>query len=55
MALLNVNKNKHIYEKNLKGESLKMDSEAILGPKWKPRGVMESGECVESDFDLLCA
>ena len=29
-----------------------MDSEAILGPKWKPRGVLESGEHVKSDFDL---
>ena len=35
-----------------KSKSLKMDSEAILGPKWKPRGVLESGEHVESDFDL---
>ena len=26
---------------------------AILGPKYKPKGVLESGEHVESDFDLL--
>ena len=29
-----------------------MDSETILGPKWTPRGVLESGDHVESDFDL---
>ena len=34
-------------------KTFKMDSEAILGPKWTPRGVLESGEHVESDFDWL--
>ena len=35
-----------------KKKTLKMDSEAILGPKEKPRGVLESGDHVEFDFDL---
>ena len=29
-----------------------MDSEAILQTNWKPSCVLESGEDVESDFDL---
>ena len=40
---------KKVRELTGKVKTLKMDSEAILGPKWKPRGVLESGDHVESD------
>ena len=43
---------KKVSDQTGKLKTLKMDSEAILGPKKKPRGVLESGEHVESDFDL---
>ena len=43
---------KKVRVETRKWKTLNMDSEAILEPKWKPRGVLESGEHEESDFDL---